>query len=177
MKIPFYLLGLLLRYGPQYGYKLKQIIAEQISDFANIKLPTIYYHLKNMEQRGLVSSAVDREGNRPERTTYTITDKGSQHFNHLLNEFINESYTSEFGIDGVFYFFDSVNPELMIQKLADKKNSIENVLQWLDKHQSKVLESLDDKVKAYPKIIFSHHIHHLRAELNWLEATIKELSL
>lgn len=176
LKIPFYLLGLLIRYGPQYGYKLKQIITDEISDFAHMKLPTIYYHLKSMEQSGLVSSSLDREGNRPERTTYTITELGEKHFKNLLNKFMDEKYTSEFGIDGIFYFFDSVDSNVMIQKLIAKKNNIEKLLQWLAKHENDTMETLDDSVKSYSKIIFQHHIYHLQAELKWLEATIKELS-
>lgn len=46
MKVPFYILGLLMRYGPQHGYNIKQLVSDGISDFAKIKLPTIYYHLK-----------------------------------------------------------------------------------------------------------------------------------
>ena len=165
-----------MRYGPQYGYKLKQIITDEISDFAHIKLPTIYYHLKSMEQAGLISSVLEREGNRPERTTYAITNLGKDHFEHLLKELMDEKYTSEFGIDGIFYFFDSVDAEVMLQKLILKKNNIEELIQWLLKHQDNTMTILDDAVKLHSRIIFNHHICHLEAELKWLEATIKELS-
>ena len=37
--IPLYILGFLLRYGPQHGYQIKKLISEQMADFTSIKLP------------------------------------------------------------------------------------------------------------------------------------------
>uniref|UniRef100_UPI000AEE63EC PadR family transcriptional regulator n=1 Tax=Clostridium sp. NkU-1 TaxID=1095009 RepID=UPI000AEE63EC len=65
--IPLYILGLLQRYGPQHGYQIKKIIAEQLSDFTQIKLPTIYYHLEKMETDGLLSANREKSGSRPEK--------------------------------------------------------------------------------------------------------------
>jgi DNA-binding PadR family transcriptional regulator len=60
--IPFYILGLLQRFGPQHGYQLKKIIGEQLSDFTQIKLPTIYYHLEKMEADGLLAANSEKPG-------------------------------------------------------------------------------------------------------------------
>ena len=46
MKIPFYILGLLMRYGPQQGYKIKQLMSEGIADFTKIKQATVYNNLE-----------------------------------------------------------------------------------------------------------------------------------
>ena len=54
--IPLYILGMLLRYGPQHGYQIKKLLAEQLADFTDIKLPTIYYHLEKMEASGLITA-------------------------------------------------------------------------------------------------------------------------
>ncbi len=80
MKIPFYILGLLQRFGPQHGYQIKKIIAEQLADFTQIKLPTIYYHLERMAADGLLSANLEKDSRRPEKTTYTITGKGKTAF-------------------------------------------------------------------------------------------------
>ena len=121
MKIPFYLLGLLIRYGPQHGYRLKQIIEETISDFAKIKLPTIYYHLDKLKENGYVAETTDKEGNRPEKMVYTITDKGEEYYDELLMKQLTESYSPEFSIDGVLYFRDRADHNTLLEELVRKK--------------------------------------------------------
>lgn len=78
--IPLYILGFLLRYGPQHGYQIKKRMSEQMADFTNIKLPTIYYHLEKMERDGLISAEELREGLRPEKRVYQITPEGKERF-------------------------------------------------------------------------------------------------
>ena len=57
-----------------HGYKIKQLIAERALDFAHIKLPTIYYHLEKLQAKGFVTSEIEKEGKRPDRFDYTITE-------------------------------------------------------------------------------------------------------
>jgi len=52
------ILGLLQRFGPQHGYYIKKLISEELADFTQIKLPTIYYHLEKMNADGLLFATV-----------------------------------------------------------------------------------------------------------------------
>ncbi|WP_320129842.1 PadR family transcriptional regulator [uncultured Sphaerochaeta sp.] len=66
--VPLYILGVLQRMGPMHGYRIKKLISEQLSDFTQIKLPTIYYHLEKMTQSGLISvDVIDSTSSRPEK--------------------------------------------------------------------------------------------------------------
>jgi DNA-binding PadR family transcriptional regulator len=174
LKVPFYLLGLLIRYGPQHGYKLKQKLGE-ISDFTKIKLPTIYYHLERMEENEFLTAASEREGNRPERTVYTITDLGKEHFKNLLKKLMNEKYAPEFGLDGVLYFFEAVNKDDFVNILISKKSAIEKMLQTLCRHQQSSMQELNESSKRFAGAIFNHHIYHLEAEIKWIETVVKEV--
>ncbi|WP_243158096.1 PadR family transcriptional regulator [Aminipila terrae] len=104
MKIQFYILGLLLRYGPQHGYMLMQKVEEQISDFAHIKLPAIYYHLDKLNQNGYISAACQKDGNRPEKTVYSITAEGEKYFDGLLKKMQAEELKLELPFDGIIFF-------------------------------------------------------------------------
>lgn len=75
--IPLYILGLLLRFGPQHGYQIKKLLEEQLEDFTQIKLPTVYYHLEKMEAAGLIEAHRYRQGARPEKTVYRVSDAGT----------------------------------------------------------------------------------------------------
>jgi DNA-binding PadR family transcriptional regulator len=175
MKIPFYILGLLLRYGPQHGYRLKQIIEERIADFAKIKLPTIYYHLEKLKKKGYVTETIERDGNRPEKMVYEITPDGQKYFNELLTKQLNEGYTPEFAIDGILFFRERTNHQLLQENLKSQINAIQIKLQTLKRHQSNTLSNIHEQGRFSAEAIFAHHRLHLEAELCWLKQTLEGL--
>ncbi|HEX3075864.1 MAG TPA: PadR family transcriptional regulator [Lachnospiraceae bacterium] len=176
MKIPFYLLGLLIRYGPQHGYSLKQLIEERISDFAKIKLPTIYYHLQKLKEQGYVSESLDKDGNRPEKYVYTITEKGYQYFDILFDKQLRESYSPEFALDGVLFFNERIDKERFLMELQTKKEVLIERISQLEFHKAMAMERMPESGRLPANLIFEHHQDHLNAELSWLEKAIKGLS-
>lgn len=168
MKVQFYILGLLIRYGPQHGYRLKQIIQTQISDFAQIKLPNIYYHLEKMNHDGYVSAESEKDGNRPEKTVFSVTEKGKRFFQNLLKEMMKDDLNFEFPMDGVIYFRDYVSEQEFeaavdhsIQACREKLNSIMT-------HHEETLKIISPAAWKETNAIFDHHIYHVKAELDWL---------
>jgi DNA-binding PadR family transcriptional regulator len=83
------ILGVLISKQPIHGYDVRRELelwnAEQ---WANIAYGSIYFALNKMAEERLVEAAsADQAGNRPARTTYTITDAGRQEFERLLREY------------------------------------------------------------------------------------------
>jgi len=176
MKIPFYILGLLLRYGPQHGYKLKQIIEERISDFAKIKLPTLYYHLEKLKEKGLVTETTDKDGNRPEKQVFAISERGKVYFRELYKEMLSTSYSSEFLFDGAIYFKEYIGDKELKDELYSKRNTILKKLEYVNNHRNNVMDKIDETGRWSAEVIFDHHIYHLEAELKWIEKAIEGLS-
>jgi len=176
MKIPFYILGLLIRYGPQHGYSLKHIIEERISDFAKIKLPSIYYHLERLKEMGYVSESIDRDGNRPEKTVYSITEIGRKHFEVLYRMQTEESYSAELPLDGVLYFSETADSAELLKTLEGRRQELVYKLEALNLHEKSAMENMGDDGAVSARIIFDHHRSHIEAELNWLTRTIEGLS-
>ena len=71
-------LGLLMD-GPKHGYEIKRKLEEEIFPFIGLKVKSIYYPLKKMEQLKLVEKDVAREGRWPEKFVYTITRRGKKY--------------------------------------------------------------------------------------------------
>lgn len=115
--IPLYILGLLLRFGPQHGYQIKKLLAEQLEDFTQIKLPTIYYHLEKMEEAGMIISQNAKEGTRPEKKVYHVSESGCKRFRELLYRTIDIEYRPTFDVDAAFYFSDHIDIEDIIKSL------------------------------------------------------------
>jgi DNA-binding PadR family transcriptional regulator len=57
-------LGLLVD-GPKHGYEIKRKIDEELFPFVGLKVKSIYYPLKKMEQLKLIRKDVGREGKFP----------------------------------------------------------------------------------------------------------------
>ncbi|MCR3758273.1 PadR family transcriptional regulator [Clostridium felsineum] len=176
MKVQLYILGLLMRYGPKHGYSIKQIVSDNIAAFAKIKLPTIYYHLDKLSEKAYINSVIQKDGNRPEKTVYSITDLGVNYFNSLLNKILAENYSLEFDFDGVLYFSDFANKNDIIINLNRQKEYIENKLKELIVTKDNTLNNLLPDYRIYCISIFNHHIYHLQTELKWINETLKELS-
>ncbi|WP_206458306.1 PadR family transcriptional regulator [Anaerovorax sp. IOR16] len=173
--IPLYILGLLLRFGPQHGYQIKKLMEEQLEDFTQIKLPTVYYHLEKMELAGLITANRDKQGARPEKTVYQISNTGADKFKELLHQTLQIKYRPSFDIDGTFYFSDSLDSSVLIDSLSRHISSLKKTLNKLEIHRKETIAHIPEDYKTSANIIFEHHILHYKAELTWAEESLNIL--
>ncbi len=174
--IPLYVLGLLLRYGPQHGYQLKKTISEELADFTQIKLPSIYYHLEGMAKNGLLSASSEKLDNRPEKTVYAITPKGKKAFDGLLNKLLKTTYRPVFDNDALFYFSTELPMGEITRSLEEQRKCLLVSLETISRHKVETLLFTPDEARQMVEIIFSHHEHHFKAELAWVEQSLITLS-
>ncbi|UIN30813.1 PadR family transcriptional regulator [Microbacterium binotii] len=68
----------LLREDPMHPYEMLRLMRLRHDDrILNITGGTVYHTVARLEKAGLIAEAgTEREGNRPERTTYALTDAG-----------------------------------------------------------------------------------------------------
>lgn len=70
----------LLREGDMHPYEMARIMRHRRDDrYFTVTNGTLYHTVARLERAGLIAEVgVDREGNRPERTTYTLTPRGRE---------------------------------------------------------------------------------------------------
>lgn len=70
----------LLREGDMHPYEMIRLMRQRHDDrLVSLTNGTVYHTVARLERLGLLAEVgVDREGNRPERTTYTVTDAGCE---------------------------------------------------------------------------------------------------
>jgi DNA-binding PadR family transcriptional regulator len=175
LKIPYYLLGFLIRFGRQHGYSLKETISREVADFAKIKLPTIYYNLEKLRDQGYVTAMIEKEGNRPEKTVYEITDSGRQYFGRLTGEILKEHYEPEFILDAVLYFLDLADMETVTLSLQKRAEILDTSIRLTQRHHEAVLSSIPTDAAFLAESIFSHHLSHMQIELKWTQSVLKGL--
>lgn len=79
----------LLAEQPRHPYEIQRLIRERKKDFASSTQRTLYHAIDRLVKAGLILPAeTSREGNRPERTVYQLTDDGYDSFMGWLGELL-----------------------------------------------------------------------------------------
>lgn len=83
------ILGVLRFKQPAHGYEVRRELESWGAEgWANIAYGSIYHALGKMSEEGLIKPVkTDQIGNRPARTTYTVTESGEAEFQRLLREY------------------------------------------------------------------------------------------
>ena len=87
--LKYALLGFLL-HQPMSGYDLERAIRTSIQHIWSAQLSQIYRTLKQLEDDGLVTSAVEPQEGRPDRRVYTLTDTGRAEFGRWIAPTVTE---------------------------------------------------------------------------------------
>lgn len=79
--------------GPVHGYDVRrELLSYGATEWANIAPGSIYNALKTLVREELLEVVgTDRQGARPERTMYRLTDAGHREFTRLLRENLLEA--------------------------------------------------------------------------------------
>jgi DNA-binding PadR family transcriptional regulator len=159
------LLGLLRR-QEMHGYQLNEFIDNNLALCTDLKKPTAYYLLDQMSKDNWISAETEQEGNRPQRKVYRLTEAGEAVFQRLLRENLAAYSPVNFPGDIGLAFLDWLTPT--------------ESLPLLEAQKAQVVARLAE-IKSIPAhagslgLIFLHQIHHLQAELDWLEHVLTEI--
>jgi DNA-binding PadR family transcriptional regulator len=81
-------LGVVRETGPVHGYDLRrELLSWGAEEWANVTPGSVYNALKTLVREGMLEVVgTDRQGARPERTTYRLTDEGEEDLRRRLRE-------------------------------------------------------------------------------------------
>lgn len=69
------------------AYDIQKLVEyRNISKWVKISTPSIYKKVIQLEQKGLISSRTEKEGNMPEKAVYSLTENGEIEFEKLMHE-------------------------------------------------------------------------------------------
>ena len=157
--------------GPKHGYEIKKIIEDELVPFVGLKIKSIYYPLKKMEQLGLVEKDVGREGKFPEKFIYRITPKGEKIFHHLVNESFLSIERPYFSIDLSLYFMQYVDKKLAKRHLRARVIFLKRIQRELENLKKNMKEGSQHLV-----IILEHELDMVSAEVKSISRLIETLS-
>ena len=139
------LLGIIYE-KPLNAYEITKML-----DYMNIKWwfhiadSTVYATLKNLEKKGLLDGAVEKIGNMPDRTVYSLTEKGEAELRKTIRESILQfSYdTNMFTIAA--FLMDILGVEEKKELLKKRLHVLQAYLAGIKKQDS---ESWEQEVPA-----------------------------
>ena len=159
------LLGVLLE-EKMHGYRLNEYVTHAMSLHTDIKKSTVYYTLEKLEKDGYVEQEMEREGKRPERRVYQITEKGRSYFLDLLREHLSSYEQAYYADDVGIAFMDQLPADEAHQLLTEKREKIQSILQQLQEHP-------EHGEKWFS--VISHNVAHLEVDLAWVNSILSEI--
>ena len=173
MTVRLVILGL-LRARPLYGYEIKQIIEEHMSDWTSIAFGSIYFALDKLAEEQFVDkTAVEQDNKRPARSVYQINEKGREEFLRLLRESWRQVERQYFAVDICLFFQESLPLEEIKDYLQRRLAQLEGTLIYLNAHQQEALA--DQHAPRSAAAIFEHSRVHFQAELAWTRALLVQV--
>ena len=149
----------LLSEQPLHGYRIKKILDEETLAFwFPVELGSNYAVLRSLVRGGYVEPiAVEREGNRPERTRYGITSAGRAQFRELLRRAWRELPSPADTIQLALASRPELPDQEVSELLTERVNGLEQRLVQLDELASSApAAEMVDRLRALT-----------RAELEW----------
>ena len=143
----------LLQDGPKHGYEIKKNIAKVMGLYTPVTTTSIYYPLKNLEERKFITRTTSKTGKRPEKYIYSLTKKGNQEFQKLVNQNFLVIQRPYLNLDLSLYFLPSVKPVIAKRRLENRLANLKKIRIW-----AKRLKTLLEKKKSsYHLLAIAEH--------------------
>lgn len=156
----------LLKEGSKHGYEIKKRIKEILSIFAGLEIKSIYYPLRILEKKGLVTKKAVKQTRRPTRFIYSLTHEGEAKFNNLLLKSFLDFKRPRFSLDTSLYFLRYVKPKDIKRRLKTRIRLLGRISRGL----KQMVNSLKSrKSPAHLWLILEHNLEMVDTEVRFLE--------
>ncbi|MDP4094514.1 MAG: PadR family transcriptional regulator [Bacillota bacterium] len=134
------LLGHLMK-APMNAYEMKKNLEfANISRWVKISTPSVYKNLVKLNEKGFLDSKTVKEGEMPEKTVYTINEKGKEYFRKLMQRYSESVGNIYFDFNAVIANLDKVDKDTGLQML----NKLQEQFFILQKIMERNVESKQD---------------------------------
>ena len=165
----------LLYERPMHPYEMVTVMRERGKhETVRLRYSSLYSVVSAMEREGLISPRETvREGKRPERTIYEITDAGREEFLTWLRELLREPVKEYTQFAAGLSFLPGLPPEEATVLLEERVGRLEV-------ETREMRSQIDDAREQYklPRLFVVESEHELmlrEAELEWVRGLIKDM--
>jgi DNA-binding PadR family transcriptional regulator len=159
---------------PMHPYEIAKILKNTGKEHdMSLKWGSFYTVIRNLEKYGLIASVESsREGNRPERTTYRITDEGRDELMDWVRELVSMPRSEESGFRAGLSVLPVLHPEEATPLLLQRVERLESQLA-ADRAQ---IDGLNGRIPRLFLIESEYDFALLQAEIDWVRALADEFA-
>lgn len=163
----------LINTSPLNAYEIvKQLQWMNIKYWYNIADSTVYATIKSIEKKGYISGTVEKGGNMPDKTIYTLTDKGRDELRKTLsNSIITFDYDANIFSIAAF-FIDFFEPDEQKRLLEQR---LENLNKYLRGIENQITETWENQVAPFHVANVNRMMDIVNAEISGTKRIIDRL--
>jgi DNA-binding PadR family transcriptional regulator len=165
----------LLYERPMHPYEMVSVMRERGKhESVRLKYSSLYSVVEALEREGLILPLETvREGRRPERTVYGLTEAGRVEFLSWLRELLREPVKEYTQFAAGLTFLPALPPEEAAVLLEERVRLLEEEVQEMRSLLDTVME------QGLPRLFLIESEHELilrEAELRWVRELVREIS-
>src|SRR6516164_4628941 len=124
----------LLRVRPMHPYEMQSLIRQWHKDeFLELKRGSLYHAIERLRERGWIDVVeVTRDGRRPERTVYRITEAGERQMLQWLQEMLAKPVREPTQFFAALSFLPHLTPEDVQAQLQERTVRLQEEIAGLD---------------------------------------------
>jgi DNA-binding PadR family transcriptional regulator len=163
----------LLRVRPMHPYEMQRRIREWHKDeFLDLKRGSLYHAIERLRRAGCIDPIeISREGKRPERTVYRLTEEGERQMLHWLREMLAKPAREPGQFFAALSFLPAVTPESVLAQLQERVGLLEAEIANLDM----VLKTMIPKIGRLVLVEVEYARAMRQAELAWVHTLLEDL--
>ncbi len=160
----------LLLTRPMYGYEMARYFeGEDLREVCPIEQGSLYTYLRNLEGRALVTWREEREGLRPPRKRFALTDEGRAVVDAWLREPVERLREVRFDLLVKLYVLHSVDPAAEAALVRDQIQVCEA---YRERARARVAETGD----GFSRLVAQSKLSAADATVEWLREHLETLA-
>jgi DNA-binding PadR family transcriptional regulator len=165
----------LLSERPMHPYELAATMRSRHHDeFIRLNFGSLYHTVDSLERYGWILPAEkEKEGNRPERTVYQLTDSGRKVLLQLVSEIVAQPRREYLHFSAGLMFMHHLDAKTAAQLLEKRAQALQEVITKLSHILDELLASGHRRLSL---IELEHKIAMIEAERGWVRKIAKEIT-
>jgi DNA-binding PadR family transcriptional regulator len=156
-----------------HPYEMQRLIRDWHKDeFLDLKRGSLYHAIERLRRGDFIDPIeTTREGRRPERTVYRLTDEGERLVSEWLRQLLAVPLREPTRFFAALSFLPHLSPQTVIEQLQQRASLLQEELAGMDM----VIGTIGPKIGRLPLIEVEYARAMGQAELQWVQSFVSEL--
>ena len=164
----------MIKAQPQSAYELqKNVEYRNISKWVKVSTPSIYKKVVQLEEKGYIRGKTVKEGKMPEKAVYSLTEKGEQQFEKLMDELSCKPVHIFLDFNAVIVNLENIPLESRKKCLKNIDNSVKQLKIYLENNINQ--KENDTDIPVTGRAVIQQQYVLAQAIEEWLESVKKTL--